>query len=133
VRGKVDENGAFSGKQGKIFTVLGKQAVEHSLDQITAEINVIGRRLRSGNAKIVAVCLTDSIELLASIFGQYFKSYLVVVLLTKSISWSVLWIQGRHHPSQSSCGAVVWAVTEGPSRFVDCRGWCARSHPGCQR
>ncbi|KAL4760241.1 uncharacterized protein BDW70DRAFT_68924 [Aspergillus foveolatus] len=80
VRGKVDENGAVSGKQGKIFTVLGKQAVEHSLDQITAEINVIGRRLQSGNAKIVAVCLTDSIELLASIFAGAFYGFRVVII-----------------------------------------------------
>ncbi|KAL4988750.1 hypothetical protein BDW68DRAFT_176565 [Aspergillus falconensis] len=80
VRGKVDENGVVSGKQGKIYTVLGKQAVEHSLDQITAEINVIGRRLQSGNAKIVAVCLTDSIELLASIFAGAFYGFKVVII-----------------------------------------------------
>ncbi|KAL4753779.1 hypothetical protein BDW72DRAFT_13247 [Aspergillus terricola var. indicus] len=80
VRGKLDENGVVSGKQGKIFTVLGKQAVEHSLDQITAEINVIGKRLQSGNAKIVAVCLTDSIELLASIFAGAFYGFKVVII-----------------------------------------------------
>ncbi|KAL4740049.1 hypothetical protein BDV11DRAFT_106529 [Aspergillus similis] len=80
VRGKIDENGAVSGKPGKIITVLGKQAVEHSLDQITAEINVIGRRLHSGNAKIVAVCLTDSIELLASIFAGAFYGFKVVII-----------------------------------------------------
>lgn len=70
LRGKVEENGSL-GKQGKIYTVLGRQAMEHSLDQITAEINVIGKRLQSGNTKAVAVCLTDSVELLASIFGKY--------------------------------------------------------------
>ncbi|KAL6239442.1 hypothetical protein BDW75DRAFT_119311 [Aspergillus navahoensis] len=80
VRGKVDENGAVSGKQGKIYTVLGRQAVEHSLDQITAEINVIGKRLQSGNAKIVAVCLTDSIELLASIFAGAFYGFKIVII-----------------------------------------------------
>ncbi|KAL4978003.1 hypothetical protein BDW66DRAFT_165363 [Aspergillus desertorum] len=80
VRGKVDENGAVSGKQGKIYTVLGKQAVEHSLDQVTAEINVIGRRLQSGNARIVAVCLTDSIELLASIFAGAFYGFKAVII-----------------------------------------------------
>ncbi|KAL4967740.1 uncharacterized protein BDV14DRAFT_207232 [Aspergillus stella-maris] len=80
VRGKVDENGNSTGKKGKIFTVLGKQAMEHSLDQITAEINVIGRRLQSANAKIVAVCLTDSVELLASVFAGAFYGFKVVLV-----------------------------------------------------
>ncbi|KAL4902396.1 hypothetical protein BDW74DRAFT_158459 [Aspergillus multicolor] len=80
VQGKIDDNGAVSGKQGKIYTVLGKQAVEHSLDQITAEINVIGKRLQSGNAKIVAVCLTDSVELLVSIFAGAFYGFKVVII-----------------------------------------------------
>ncbi|KAL4789974.1 hypothetical protein BDV19DRAFT_373146 [Aspergillus venezuelensis] len=80
VRGKVDENGTATGKKGKIYTVLGKQAMEHSFDQITAEINVIGRRLQSANAKIVAVCLTDSVELLASIFAGAFYGFKVVLV-----------------------------------------------------
>ncbi|KAL4883049.1 hypothetical protein BJY04DRAFT_185638 [Aspergillus karnatakaensis] len=80
VRGKVEEDGSSSGKQGKIYTVLGKQAVEHSLDQITAEINVIGKRLQSGKAKVVAVCLTDSVELLASIFAGAFYGFKIVII-----------------------------------------------------
>ncbi|BCS28808.1 uncharacterized protein APUU_70378S [Aspergillus puulaauensis] len=79
LRGKVEENGS-SGKLGKIFTVLGRQAIEHSLDQITAEINVIGRRLQSANTKVVAVCLTDSVELLASIFAGAFYGFKVVIV-----------------------------------------------------
>lgn len=71
VRGKLEDNGAASSVQGKIYTVLGKHAVEHSLDQITAEINVIGSRIQSANTKVVAVCLTDSVELLATVFGEY--------------------------------------------------------------
>jgi hypothetical protein len=74
VRGPLNEDGTISGKQGKIYTVLGKKAIEHSLDQVTQEINVIGRHLRSADAKTVAICLTDSIELLAAIFGIYFHS-----------------------------------------------------------
>ncbi|KAL2824058.1 hypothetical protein BDW59DRAFT_90383 [Aspergillus cavernicola] len=80
VRGNVGENGAVSGKQGKIYTVLGRQAIEHSLDQITAEINVIGKYLQSAKAKTVAVCLTDSVELLASIFAGAFYGFKVVII-----------------------------------------------------
>lgn len=70
VRGAVGEDGKGSGKQGKIYTVLGRKAIEHSLEQVTQEINVIGSRLQSSKVNTVAVCLTDSVELLASIFGS---------------------------------------------------------------
>ena len=70
VRGALNEDGTTSGKQGKIYTVLGKKLVEHSLAQVTQEINVIGRHLQKAEVKTVAVCLTDSIELLAAIFGR---------------------------------------------------------------
>lgn len=70
VRGALNEDGTTSGKQGKIYTVLGKKAVEHSLSHVTQEINVIGRHLQKAEVKTVAVCLTDSIELLAVIFGR---------------------------------------------------------------
>lgn len=69
VRGALNADGTISGKQGKIYTVLGKQAVERSLSQVTQEINVVGGHLQRAGVKTVAVCLTDSVELLASIFG----------------------------------------------------------------
>lgn len=70
VRGALNEDGTPSGKQGKIYTVLGRKAIEHSLGQVTQEINVIGLHLQNAGVKTVAVCLTDSIELLAAIFGM---------------------------------------------------------------
>lgn len=69
VRGALNPDGTVSGKQGKIYTVLGKQAVEHSLAQVTQQINVVGHHLQKSDVKTVAVCLTDSVELLAAIFG----------------------------------------------------------------
>ncbi|EAL91650.1 hypothetical protein ACP6JD_003687 [Aspergillus fumigatus] len=80
VRGEVSENGVVSGKQGKIYTVLGKKAVEHSLDQVTQEINVIGRRLQEFGVKSVAVCLTDSVELLAAIFAGAFYGFKTIII-----------------------------------------------------
>ncbi|KAJ6002160.1 hypothetical protein N7522_007387 [Penicillium canescens] len=80
VRGALNEDGTISGKQGKIYTVLGKKAIEHSLDQVTQEINVIGRHLRSADAKTVAICLTDSIELLAAIFAGAFYGFKTVLV-----------------------------------------------------
>lgn len=69
VRGATNEDGSPSGKQSKIYTVLGRKAIEHSLLSITQEINVIGHNLQSAQVKTVAICLTDSVELLATIFG----------------------------------------------------------------
>ena len=80
VRGALNEDGTTSGKQGKIYTVLGKKLVEHSLAQVTQEINVIGRHLQKAEVKTVAVCLTDSIELLAAIFGRTQLTYSLLII-----------------------------------------------------
>lgn len=69
VRGALNDDGSLSQKQGKIYTVLGRKAIEHSLSQVTQEINVIGHHLQNAKVQAVAVCLTDSIELLAALFG----------------------------------------------------------------
>jgi hypothetical protein len=126
VRGAVEENNSSgTGKLGKIYTVLGKQAIEHSLDQTTAEINVVGKHLQSANAKTVAVCLTDSVELLGSIFGKFFqKGYRLSFepALTEFTSGGILWVQGCSCPSQSRHGGTFCSVTEGPSRLPDRRG-----------
>ncbi|CAG7944184.1 unnamed protein product [Penicillium salamii] len=80
VRGALNEDGTISGKQGKIYTVLGRKAIEHSLGQVTQEINVIGHHLQNAGVKTVAVCLTDSIELLAAIFAGAFYGYKTVLI-----------------------------------------------------
>ncbi|KAJ5794667.1 AMP-dependent synthetase/ligase [Penicillium paradoxum] len=80
MRGALNEDGTMSGKQGKIYTVLGRKAIEHSFDQITQEMNVIGHHLQNSGVKTVAVCLTDSIELLATIFAGAFYGYKTVIL-----------------------------------------------------
>jgi hypothetical protein len=74
LRGSLNPDGTVAGQQGKIYTVLGKKAVEHSLSQVTQEINVIGSHLQEAAVKTVAVCLTDSVELLTAIFGIIFSS-----------------------------------------------------------
>ncbi|KAE8352756.1 hypothetical protein BDV28DRAFT_120453 [Aspergillus coremiiformis] len=79
VRGAVEE-GKSSGQQGKIYTVLGRRAIEHSLEQVTQEINVIGSRLQSSKAKTVAICLTDSVELLATIFAGAFFGFKTIII-----------------------------------------------------
>ncbi|OOF94791.1 hypothetical protein ASPCADRAFT_208450 [Aspergillus carbonarius ITEM 5010] len=80
VRGTVEEDGRVTGKQGKIYTVLGRKAIEHSLEQVTQEMNVIGERLQSAKVNTVAICLTDSVELLAAIFAGAFYGLKTIII-----------------------------------------------------
>ncbi|KAF9891263.1 hypothetical protein FE257_004827 [Aspergillus nanangensis] len=80
VRGPVGDDGQSTGKAGKIYTVLGRKAIEHQLDQITQEMNVIGKQLQSFKAKTVAVCLTDSVEHLATIFAGAFYGFRTIII-----------------------------------------------------
>lgn len=100
VRGALDDEGKLTGKQGKIYTVLGRKAIEHSLDQVTQEINVIGRFLQEAKTRTMAVCLTDSMELLAAIFGMNYEFVWLVWIRTNRTCFSrcILWLQGRPHP-----------------------------------
>ena len=54
------------------MTVLGKeQIVEHGIDDLSKEIGIIGRHLKSGGVKKVAVYLPNSVEYLMVIFGEW--------------------------------------------------------------
>lgn len=54
------------------MTVLGSEkVVEHDLDDLTREINVIGKYLHDSGAKSVAICLSNSTEFLCSFFGMF--------------------------------------------------------------
>ncbi|KAJ5223416.1 hypothetical protein N7468_007958 [Penicillium chermesinum] len=75
VRGALKEDGTPSNQQGKIYTVLGRKAIESSLSQITQEINVIGHHFQDTKVKTVAISLTDSVELLAAIFAGAFYGF----------------------------------------------------------
>ncbi|KAL2010490.1 hypothetical protein VTN00DRAFT_6297 [Thermoascus crustaceus] len=80
VRGAVNEDATVSGKQGKIYTVLGRNVEEHKLDDVTQEINVIGQYIKDSAARTVVVCLSDSVELLAAIFAGAFYGFKTVIV-----------------------------------------------------
>ncbi len=70
VRGFRTADGVDTGLRGKISTVLGRETVvEHNLDDLSREINVVGQYIREHSGRRVAICLPNSIELLSSIFG----------------------------------------------------------------
>lgn len=76
VRGVMKEDGTLTGEKGKIFTVLGREKViQHPLEDISQEINVIGQYVNEAKGKTVAICLSNSVELLSAIFGEFCKFY----------------------------------------------------------
>jgi acyl-CoA synthetase (AMP-forming)/AMP-acid ligase II len=75
------EKSSDTSAKGKIMTVLGKeQLIEHSIDDITAEISIIGKYLRDHGAKKVALYLPNSIELLAALFAGAFYGFSPVLI-----------------------------------------------------
>ncbi len=77
MRGPLKDDGSSAGPKGKLLTVLGREkVVEHSLESITLEFNVVGKYIQDTKGKRVAVCLSNSVELLASIFGKFAQSSL---------------------------------------------------------
>jgi acyl-CoA synthetase (AMP-forming)/AMP-acid ligase II len=67
----LDKN-ASARRSGKILTIFGKEDItEHSIGDLTKEINIIGKYLQEHGAKRVAVYLPNSVEFLTSIFGVY--------------------------------------------------------------
>lgn len=71
VRGPLKEDGSSAGNKGRVITVLGNQKpIEHDLDNMTLDINVIGKYVQDFQGQCAAICLSNSAELLSSIFGR---------------------------------------------------------------
>jgi hypothetical protein len=80
IRGVQNGDGTLSGTRGKIYTVLGKNLIEHYLDDITQEINVIGKYINDAKAKTVVLSLSDSVELLAAVFAGAFYGFHIYIV-----------------------------------------------------
>ncbi|WEW56072.1 hypothetical protein PRK78_001507 [Emydomyces testavorans] len=80
VRGSLNKDGTPTGKRGKIYTVLGKNVEERNLDEISTEINVLGQYIRDSKAQNVAICLSDSVELLATLFAGAFYGFKTILI-----------------------------------------------------
>ncbi|KMP03734.1 hypothetical protein CIRG_03426 [Coccidioides immitis RMSCC 2394] len=80
VKGSLNQDGTPKGKRGKIYTVLGKNVEERSIDEISKEINVLGQYIRDSKAQNVAICLSDSVELLATLFAGAFYGFKITII-----------------------------------------------------
>lgn len=71
VNGPTKEDGTPAPSTAKITTVLGvEKIVEHDLKSLTLDINVVGKHIKSAGGRKVAVCLSNSVELLCTVFGK---------------------------------------------------------------
>lgn len=71
VNGANKEGGGNIAPTAKVTTVLGtEKVVQHDLKEMTKEINVIGNFIKNNGGSSVAVCLSNSVELLESVFGK---------------------------------------------------------------
>ncbi|CAL5871398.1 uncharacterized protein PFLUO_LOCUS5648 [Penicillium psychrofluorescens] len=129
VRGAVNEDGTPSGKKGKIYTVLGREIAERSLDQVTQEINVIGQHLQKVKAKTVAVCLTDSTELLAAIFAGAFYDF-KTVLVPHNLSPEILSAHLKEAQADvliAEAGSLDLSVISKANKQLSLALWVAKS------
>ncbi|KAI9847906.1 MAG: hypothetical protein M1837_001423 [Sclerophora amabilis] len=81
LKGYVGPDGEASPQRGRILTVLGKEeVVEHNLDDMSREINIIGQKVRHHGGKRVAVYLPNSTELLSTVFASAFYQFTPILL-----------------------------------------------------
>ncbi|GAW18976.1 hypothetical protein ANO14919_084600 [Xylariales sp. No.14919] len=79
VSGSSEGDGA-KGK-GRIFTVLGSErVVEHKLDDITRQINLVGHYISTQGGKKVAIYLPNSVEYIATLFACSFYNVTAILL-----------------------------------------------------
>lgn len=73
--GPMGSDGKPTGKPGKVVTVLGKEEViEYSFEKLTAELNAVGQHMRGHGGSRVAIYLSNSVELLVTLFGMLSES-----------------------------------------------------------
>ncbi|KAI0100767.1 hypothetical protein GGR51DRAFT_531628 [Nemania sp. FL0031] len=67
--------------KGRIFTVLGSEkVVEHKLDDITRQINLVGQHISSQGGSKVAIYLPNSVEYIATLFACSFYNVTAILL-----------------------------------------------------
>ncbi|TDZ12780.1 Long-chain-fatty-acid--CoA ligase 3 [Colletotrichum spinosum] len=85
--GAPDEDGKPSVGKGRLLTVLGSENVlEHKLDDVTRQINLIGQHIHDQGGIRVAIYLPNSIELLVSLFACSFYPNLTAILIPFDVS-----------------------------------------------
>ncbi|KAI5302462.1 hypothetical protein KEM56_000679 [Ascosphaera pollenicola] len=69
------------GNKSEIYTVLGRFVKAHSVEEITRQIDLVGKQLTGDlRGETIVACLSSSIELLALVFASSFYGFKVVLV-----------------------------------------------------
>lgn len=122
--------------KGKILTVLGDdKATEHQLDDVTRQINLIGKHIADQGGARVAIYLPNSVEFMAILFACVFHNLeailipfdqsdeAVITMLRRSAADTVVALPGSFpfetvFKSYPSLRQLIWVVDEG-NRHLD--------------
>ncbi|KAI9777246.1 MAG: hypothetical protein M1839_008976 [Geoglossum umbratile] len=136
VRGAIGDNGEATGKTGSILTVLGRERiVEHGLDEVSQEINIVGQYIRQHKGQRVAIVLPNSIEFLTTVFAAAFYGITPILIPCNLTVEVLIQVLQKTKPDFLVAAAgglpltevvrfygglkqVVWVVEEG-SRHMD--------------
>ncbi|KAI0883163.1 uncharacterized protein GGS22DRAFT_36810 [Annulohypoxylon maeteangense] len=67
--------------KGRVMTVLGSEKViDHNLNDITRQINLVGKHIASQGGKKVAIYLPNSVEFIATLFAASFHNLTAILL-----------------------------------------------------
>ncbi|KAI8630343.1 hypothetical protein F5Y19DRAFT_464172 [Xylariaceae sp. FL1651] len=67
--------------KGRILTVLGSEkVVEHKLEDVTRQINLVGQQISSQGGSKVAIYLPNSVELMVTLFACSFYNLTAIIL-----------------------------------------------------
>ncbi|ROW11699.1 hypothetical protein VPNG_05578 [Cytospora leucostoma] len=131
----VSESGKPVGK-GKLFTVLGDDnAIEYNLDDVTRQINLIGKHISDQGGSRVAIYLPNSVEFITALFASAFYNLTailipfdqpdeaVISMLRRSAADTVIALPGSFpfesaFKSYPSLRQLIWVVDEG-NRHLD--------------
>jgi hypothetical protein len=118
-RGPTKDDGSSAGPRSKFLTVLGREKiVERSFESVTLEINVVGKYMQDTKCRRVAICLSNSVELLASLFGKFtnFSSS----QYSPKTSCFILWRSSDSPSTRLFDGPPHCVPTAGPTGCSDC-------------
>ncbi|PVI04339.1 hypothetical protein DM02DRAFT_611596 [Periconia macrospinosa] len=74
------ERGQSSSGTAKIMSVFGKDITDHSIADLTKEINAIGKHLQDHGAKRVAIYLPNGVDFLLALFAGAFYGFSPVLI-----------------------------------------------------
>ncbi|KAF4876049.1 hypothetical protein CGCSCA1_v004735 [Colletotrichum siamense] len=136
VAGATGDDGKGVMGKGRLLTVLGSEnVIEHKLEDITRQINLIGQHIHEQGGIRVAIYLPNSIEILVTLFACSFYPNLTAILIPFDVSTEELTMMLRRSAADTvitapgafpfepvvkaypSLRQLIWVVDEGSSHM----------------